>query len=155
MGKDCYNEETKGTDYGGTKAVAASGKSCTKWAEGYYAETFSTDSETYWEWFYRSELSDTYGVEYDESYCRNPNPEDVAEPWCYVLKDPDDPDSYVTVREVCGIDACSDEDEDDTKDDTDGETGEETEVQEKYSSVSPRRPLLLLVALTLIVFISF
>ena len=161
MGKDCYNKETKGTDYRGTKEVAASGNPCATWGDGFYAESYDGEITDFDDWT-NEKFDELYGVDTAGttdaySHCRNPLPDKFGEPWCYTEAeyDFDDYTAAVIKREVCGVEICSDEDEDETKDDTDGETGEMTEVQEEYSSVSPRRPLFLLVALTLIVFINF
>ena len=150
MGKDCYNKKTKGTDYSGPTAVAASGNPCTSWQEGLIAEVYDTD-KTFDEWIELryAEFQEKYGVSRDSSVCLNPLPDKFEEPWCYTEAEYDG-ETYTTIaikRETCGIEICPDED--DTKDETDGEKNEE------YSSASPQRPLFLLVALTLIAFINF
>jgi len=65
----CYNPQTNGVDYRGTKSVTLSGRTCQEWLKktphhhGYKAKPY-------------------YDPELQENYCRNPDDESGG-PWCY------------------------------------------------------------------------
>jgi len=66
----CYNPQTYGEDYRGTKSVTLSGNTCQKWAKQ-KPHTHEYPPEDY--------------PELEENYCRNPSGSEGG-PWCYTTE---------------------------------------------------------------------
>ena len=95
----CYNEETKGNDYRGTKTTTEDGKTCDTWYNGKYNEDGNWDNK----------FTKEDGIENeDRPDCRNPDPDNHDEPWCYVE------DS--ATRANCGVPKCGETKSDDIED---------------------------------------
>merc|ERR1712168_464445 len=67
----CYNPQTYGEDYRGTKSVTLSGKTCQKWAKQ-KPHTHEYPPKDY--------------PELEENYCRNPYGDAEGGPWCYTTE---------------------------------------------------------------------
>lgn len=138
-GEECYNTQTKGSDYRGAKDTTRYGTVCTDWTTGVRLEVQSNIDAT-----------DKFGVDSGVSdgefnLCRNPVPDEQTEPWCYVNVGLD------VTRSVCGVPACpEDETKDETEDDTEDDTGDETRKQLENNSAMFSSFSLFLVALALL-----
>ncbi|CAC5384319.1 HMCN [Mytilus coruscus] len=73
----CYNRYNKGLTYNGTVNVTVNGNPCKNWK--IYHSQYANYSE-------------------DNNYCRNPLPNEISKPWCYIG------DNYLFT--VCNISAC-------------------------------------------------
>ena len=97
---ECYNKETKGEDYRGTKDTVANGiSSCSNW------NIAASNEGVEYADFYNQLFADNPDMAY-ESYCRNPDPENHDEPWCF---------SFVESkgqRTNCGVPQCETKSED-------------------------------------------
>ena len=119
--EDCYNTESKGSDYRGTKATTSDGTECSRWDSGVYIESGTAI-------FYATEKfgGDSGVTDGNGRLCRNPVPDEQTEPWCYVVND--DTGFWKATPSPCGVPACTkDKTEDETKDETENETKDETE----------------------------
>ena len=136
-GEECYNTQTKGSDYRGAKDTTSDGTVCKHWDTGVYRE------------FKEFYATDVFGMDSGVNdgngrLCRNPDPDEQTEPWCYLLGGPN---GLTAMRTVCGVPACP---EDETKDETEDDTEDETRKQLEYNSAMFSSFSLFLVALALL-----
>ena len=136
--EECYNTETKGSDYRGTKDTTSDGTECSSWNSGVYMESnFEIGAAT-------DKFGDDSGVtDGDGQLCRNPLPDEQTEPWCYVVRYNEGSGLWETLRPVCGIPAC-------TVDETEDENEDETRKQLENNSAMFSGLSLFLIALALL-----
>ena len=137
-GEECYNTQTKGSDYRGAKDTTSDRTQCSTWDSGVYIESFD-DSAT-------DKFGEDFGLTDGEgNLCRNPVPDEQTEPWCYVVND--NTGHWRATRTVCGVPSCP---EDETKDETEDDTEDETRKQLENNSAMFSSFSLFLVALALV-----
>ena len=120
----CYNIATKGADYRGSKSTTEENTPCFSWKNGRYNEVGD----------YNQAFTQADGIEnQDSTECRNPDPDNHDEPWCYLLGS--------GIRKNCGIPKCAESEE--TEDNGEDKSGDYESNSSLFREVS-----IFLIALT-------